>query len=54
MVGFVASFAVVLSGLFQVGASVEQAASGLLILSVCVGLSTMVLSLRYRVPISIA
>ncbi|MGO4296110.1 benzoate/H(+) symporter BenE family transporter [Glutamicibacter sp. MCAF14] len=54
MVGFVASFAVVLSGLFQVGASVEQAASGLLILSVCVGLSTMALSLRYRVPISIA
>ncbi|PRA12659.1 benzoate transporter [Arthrobacter sp. MYb211] len=54
MVGFVASFAVVLAGLFQVGATVGQAASGLLILCLCVGLSTIVLSLRHRVPISVA
>lgn len=54
MVGFVASFAVVLAGLFQVGASREQAASGLLVLSVAVGLSTIALSLRHRLPISIA
>ncbi|PQZ89205.1 benzoate/H(+) symporter BenE family transporter [Arthrobacter sp. MYb222] len=54
MVGFVASFAVVLAGLFQVGASSEQAASGLFVLSLCVGLSTIALSLRYRQPISIA
>lgn len=33
MVGFIASFAVVLAGLFQVGATESQAASGLLILS---------------------
>ena len=54
MVGFVASFAVVLAGLFQVGATAQQAASGLLILSVCVGFTTIVLSLRHRLPISIA
>lgn len=54
LVGFVASFAVVLAGLFQVGASPAQAASGLLALSVCVGICTMVLSWRHRMPISIA
>ncbi|WP_434922019.1 benzoate/H(+) symporter BenE family transporter [Glutamicibacter sp. PAEs-4] len=54
MVGFVASFAVVLAGLFQVGASREQAASGLLVLSLTVGLSTIALSWRHRLPISIA
>jgi len=54
MVGFVASFAVVLAGLFQVGATPSQAASGLLALSVCVGLCTIALSWRHRMPISIA
>ncbi|MBM7768789.1 putative benzoate:H+ symporter BenE [Glutamicibacter nicotianae] len=54
MVGFVASFAVVLAGLFPVGASREQAASALLVLSLTVGLSTIGLSLRHRLPISIA
>ncbi|WP_159609381.1 benzoate/H(+) symporter BenE family transporter [Glutamicibacter sp. JC586] len=54
MVGFVASFAVVLAGLYQVGASPSQAASGLLALSVLVGLCTLVLSWRHRMPISIA
>lgn len=54
MVGFVASFAVVLAGLFQVGASPSQAASGLLTLSVLVGVCTIALSLRHRMPISIA
>lgn len=54
MVGFVASFAVVLAGLYQVGATNSQAASGLLALSVCVGICTLVLSWRHRMPISIA
>lgn len=54
MVGFVASFAVVLAGLFPVGASREQASSALLVLSLTVGLSTIGLSLRHRLPISIA
>ncbi|WP_334122878.1 benzoate/H(+) symporter BenE family transporter, partial [Glutamicibacter sp.] len=54
MVGFVASFAVVLAGLFQVGATPSQAASGLLALSVCVGVCTMILSWRHRMPISVA
>ncbi|KUM31633.1 benzoate transporter [Arthrobacter sp. EpRS66] len=54
MVGFVASFAVVLAGLFQVGASPSQAASGLLALSVFVGVCTIALSWRHRIPISIA
>ncbi|WP_345469580.1 benzoate/H(+) symporter BenE family transporter [Glutamicibacter ectropisis] len=54
MVGFIASFAVVLAGLFQVGATPTQAASGLLALTVCVGVCTMVLSWRHRMPISVA
>lgn len=53
-VGFASSFAVVLQGLAGVGASPAQAASGLMALSVCMGLSGIVLSLRYRMPISVA
>ncbi|MGP5152421.1 benzoate/H(+) symporter BenE family transporter [Glutamicibacter ardleyensis] len=54
MVGFIASFAVVLAGLFQVGATESQAASGLLILSLGVGLCSIVLSLRHRIPLTIS
>ena len=53
-VGFTASFAVVLTGLQAVGASATQSASGLGALCLVVGLGGLVLSLRYRVPVSLA
>ena len=43
-VGFASSFAVVLQGLVAVGASPAQAASGLMALSVAMGLAGIVLS----------
>jgi benzoate membrane transport protein len=54
VVGFGGAFAVVLSGLRAVGATPEQAASGLLVLCVTMGLAAIVLSVRSRMPISIA
>ncbi|MDD3446632.1 MAG: benzoate/H(+) symporter BenE family transporter, partial [Zavarzinia sp.] len=54
VVGFASSFAVVLEGLRAMGASPAQAASGLLVLSLGMGLLGIVLSLRLRLPISIA
>lgn len=53
-VGFTASFAVVLTGLQAVGASSAQAASGLGALCLVVGLGGLVLSLKYRVPVTLA
>jgi benzoate membrane transport protein len=53
-VGFASSFAVVLQGLAAVGASPAEAASGLMALSLAMGLCGIWLSLRYRMPISIA
>jgi len=53
-VGCASSFAVVLQGLNGVGASAEEAASGLMALSIAMGLCAIVLSLWTRVPISIA
>ena len=53
-VGFASSFAVVLEGLAKVGASHAQAASGLMALSVAMGVCAIFLSLRSKVPISIA
>lgn len=53
-VGFASSFAVVLQGLAAVGADRAQAASGLLALSVAMGACAIFLSLRSRLPISIA
>lgn len=53
-VGFSSSFAVVLHGLKGVGATDAQAASGLMAASVAMGLCGIVLSLRHRLPISIA
>ncbi|BDW89473.1 benzoate/H(+) symporter BenE family transporter [Thalassospira tepidiphila] len=53
-VGSASSFAVVLQGLTGVGASPEQAASGLMALSISMGLCAIVLSLKTRLPISIA
>jgi benzoate membrane transport protein len=53
-VGFASSFAVVLAGFTAVGASPAQAASGLMAVSIAMGLGGMLLSLRTRMPISIA
>lgn len=53
-VGFASSFAVVVAGLTAVGASPAQAASGLMALSLAMGLCAVILSLRKRQPISIA
>ena len=53
-VGFTSSFAVVLAGLRAVGASPEQAASGLLALTVAVGLGVLWLAWRSKVPVTLA
>lgn len=54
LVGFTSAFAVVLSGLTAVGASSAQAASGLLALCVTPAIGMMLLSYRYRMPITLA
>ncbi len=54
LVGYTGAFAVVLTGLQAVGASPAQAASGLAVLCFTMGLSTIVLAWRYRMPITIA
>lgn len=54
LVGFTGSFAVVLTGLTAVGATPSQSASGLLVLSITMGLSGMWLAWRYRMPITVA
>jgi benzoate membrane transport protein len=51
--GFASSFALLIAGLRNVGASDDQAASGLLVLCVVPGLITVVLSTVYRMPISV-
>lgn len=52
--GFASSFAVVLQGLKAVGASDAQAASGLMALSISMGLCAIVLSSVTRLPVSVA
>src|SRR4051794_11593162 len=54
LVGFTSTFALVLTGLRAVGADQAQAASGLLVLCVGMGVLAIVLGLRYRMPIAIA
>jgi benzoate membrane transport protein len=54
LVGFTSSFAVVLSGLKAVGADPAQAASGLLALTVAVGVGVLWLSWRSKVPVTLA
>ncbi|MFK0239945.1 benzoate/H(+) symporter BenE family transporter [Microbacterium sp. NPDC090281] len=54
LVGFTSSFAVVLTGLDAVGANTAQAASGLLAVSLTMGLACVVLAWRYRMPITVA
>ncbi len=54
VVGFSSSFAVVLKGLTASGASTAQAASGLMVLSIGMGVCAIWLSLRSRLPIGVA
>jgi benzoate membrane transport protein len=51
--GFASSFALLIAGLRNVGATDDQAASGLLVLCVVPGLITVALSTAYRIPISV-
>jgi benzoate membrane transport protein len=53
-VGFASSFAVILKGLTAVGASDAEAASGLMALSIAMGVAGIGLSLAWRMPISSA
>jgi benzoate membrane transport protein len=53
-VGFSSAFAIVLEGLTRVGASRSEAASGLMAVSISMGICAVILSLKYRMPISIA
>jgi benzoate membrane transport protein len=53
-VGFSSAFAIVLEGLTKVGATRTEAASGLMSVSIAMGICAVFLSLRYRMPISIA
>ncbi|AHI21656.1 benzoate/H(+) symporter BenE family transporter [Corynebacterium vitaeruminis] len=54
LVGFCSSFTIVLTGLQAVGATPGQAASGLTLLCLAVGLSTLVLAWRTRIPTTAA
>ncbi len=54
LVGFTSAFVVVLSGLAGVGADPGQAASGLLAVTVTMGLSCIVLAAWTRMPITVA
>ncbi len=53
-VGFASSFAVIIQGLSAMGASPAEAASGLMALAVAMGLGGVLLSLKSRMPISLA
>jgi benzoate membrane transport protein len=53
-VGIASSFAVIVQGLKGAGASSAEAASGLMALSIAMGLCGVFLSIRTRMPISVA
>lgn len=53
-VGFASSFAVILQGLKGVGATDLEAASGLMALSVIMGICGLLVSIKTRMPISVA
>ena len=53
-VGFASSFTVILQGFDAMGASQAEAASGLMALSIAMGLCAILISWRTRLPISIA
>ncbi|WP_428646407.1 benzoate/H(+) symporter BenE family transporter [Roseibium sp.] len=54
IVGFASSFAIVLQGLNATGANAAEATSGLMALSISMGLCAIVASLRTKMPVSIA
>lgn len=54
LTGFASSFAIVIAGLLAVGASPEEAASGLLVLCVAQAMLAGLLSWRSRLPLSFA
>jgi len=54
VVGYTGAFAVVLTGLRSVGATPAQAASGLAVLCLTMGVATIGMAWRYRMPITIA
>lgn len=54
VVGFASSFTILLAGFSAVGASPAESASGLLAASLGMGLLTIILAIRTRLPISIA
>ncbi|HEY5319912.1 MAG TPA: benzoate/H(+) symporter BenE family transporter [Galbitalea sp.] len=54
LTGFASTFALVIAGLRAVGATPAEAASGLLILCLTQAVIAIVLSLRYRMPLSFA
>lgn len=54
VVGFFSSFPIVLQGLVSMGASEAEAASGLMMAAVAMGVTAIVVSLWYRQPISVA
>ncbi|WP_101523055.1 benzoate/H(+) symporter BenE family transporter [Nocardioides houyundeii] len=54
LVGFTSAFVVVLAGLEAVGATTAQASSGLLAVSVTMGLASILLALTTRLPITSA
>ena len=54
VVGYTGAFAVVLTGLRSVGATPAQAASGLAVLCLTMGVATIAMAWRYRMPITIA
>jgi len=53
-VGFASSFAIIVHGLHAVGATDAEAASGLMALSLAMGLGGILLSLKTHMPISVA
>lgn len=54
VVGFSSSFAIVLTGLTAQGATTAQAASGLFVLCLAMAVGIVVLTLRHRMPITLA
>src|SRR5690348_7598688 len=53
-VGFSSSFAIIVQGMTAVGATQAEAASSLMALSISMGICAIYLSLKSRMPISIA
>jgi benzoate membrane transport protein len=53
-VGFASTFTLIVQALVNTGASQQQAATGLMAVSVAMGLAGIILSLKYRMPVSVA